>query len=254
MKREGMSYSEAGKLGAIGVRKFNEREKENKKKIWKEKKGQCKECKKLIPYDKNSRRKVFCNRSCAASFNNKKFPKKTKKWFSTESCCVKCKTSLSSVKNSINCPNNCFRTYRFHKPRKSKKIVKGRCLHCNVEYEKTYLSKFCSRQCFQSFSWADKKIKIITSGTFKEISTPSIKKFLIETSGYRCTICDRSEWMGNKMPLVLDHIDGSSENNKTDNLRLICNNCDMQLSTYKGANRGKGRIRRRERYQKGKSY
>ena len=39
----------------------------------------------------------------------------------------------------------------------------------------------------------------------------------------------------------MDHIDGNSENNRLDNLRLICSNCDMQLPTYKAKNKGKGR-------------
>lgn len=43
----------------------------------------------------------------------------------------------------------------------------------------------------------------------------------------------------NTLPLEIDHIDGNSENNSEDNLRLICPNCHS--STYRGANRGHGR-------------
>lgn len=32
---------------------------------------------------------------------------------------------------------------------------------------------------------------------------------------------------------VLDHIDGDCSNNKRENLRLICPNCDSQTSTFK---------------------
>lgn len=56
------------------------------------------------------------------------------------------------------------------------------------------------------------------------------------------------------MPLVLDHIDGHSENGQLTNLRIICNNCDALTDTYKGKNRGNGRAKRRERYKEGKSY
>lgn len=52
----------------------------------------------------------------------------------------------------------------------------------------------------------------------------------------------------------MDHIDGNSENNDLDNLRLICCNCDAQTSTYKAKNIGKGRHYRRQRYAEGKSY
>jgi len=44
-----------------------------------------------------------------------------------------------------------------------------------------------------------------------------------------------------KIPLVSDHIDGDPKNNNLDNFRIICNNCDSILPTFKGKNRGKGR-------------
>ena len=56
------------------------------------------------------------------------------------------------------------------------------------------------------------------------------------------------------MPLVLDHIDGHASNWRLKNLRLVCHNCDAQLPTYKGKNRGNGRHLRRERYAAGKSF
>jgi len=46
--------------------------------------------------------------------------------------------------------------------------------------------------------------------------------------------------MGSPIPLVLDHIDGNAMNYAVVNLRLVCGNCNMQLSTFAGKNRGKG--------------
>ena len=55
-------------------------------------------------------------------------------------------------------------------------------------------------------------------------------------------------------PLIVDHIDGNSENNNPTNLRVLCPNCDSLTSTHKGLNRGNGREYRRKRYQENKSY
>ncbi|TXH11815.1 MAG: endonuclease [Spirochaetes bacterium] len=80
------------------------------------------------------------------------------------------------------------------------------------------------------------------------------RKYLLETREHRCAICLRVEWQGQKIPLVMDHEDGNSQNWSLPNLRLICGNCDMQLPTFKNKNRGKGRGYRRERYRTGKTY
>jgi len=40
-----------------------------------------------------------------------------------------------------------------------------------------------------------------------------------------------------KLVFVLDHIDGDASNNKRENLRLICPNCDSQTDTFKSKNK-----------------
>jgi len=47
------------------------------------------------------------------------------------------------------------------------------------------------------------------------------------------------EWMGKPMPLILDHINGVNNDNRLENLRFVCSNCDTQLETYKSKNRKK---------------
>jgi 5-methylcytosine-specific restriction endonuclease McrA len=77
-----------------------------------------------------------------------------------------------------------------------------------------------------------------------------LKKVVIKHQGHQCSICQETEWLGLKIPIVLDPIDGDHTNNKLSNLRLVCPNCDAQLPTYKSKNMGKGRKDRTLAYYK----
>ena len=57
---------------------------------------------------------------------------------------------------------------------------------------------------------------------------------------YVCACCGIGpEWQGEPMPLVLDHINGINNDNRLENLRFVCSNCDTQLDTYKSKNKGR---------------
>lgn len=68
----------------------------------------------------------------------------------------------------------------------------------------------------------------------------NLRRRLIEGNvlEYKCQICGIGpEWHGKSMPLILDHINGVNNDNRLDNLRFVCSNCDSQLDTYKSRNR-----------------
>lgn len=47
------------------------------------------------------------------------------------------------------------------------------------------------------------------------------------------------EWNGRPLKLIVDHEDGNRYNNTPTNLRYLCPNCDGQLTTKGGGNRGR---------------
>ena len=55
----------------------------------------------------------------------------------------------------------------------------------------------------------------------------------------KCEICGLTEWLGNKIPLELDHIDGNRYNHSIENLRIICPNCHAQTDNYCGKNKAR---------------
>lgn len=115
------------------------------------------------------------------------------------------------------------------------------CFGCSKEmpYRKGTSNKYCSNKCQKEYE-AKAKVSKWLDGHINP--TPSIiRRHLTESKGYKCEVCNISEWNGSKIVLELDHIDGDSKNNSPSNFRLICPNCHSQTPTYKGANRGKGR-------------
>jgi hypothetical protein len=52
-----------------------------------------------------------------------------------------------------------------------------------------------------------------------------------------CELCGQGEmWNGNKMSLILDHINGIHNDNRLENLRIVCPNCNATLETHAGKN------------------
>ena len=59
-----------------------------------------------------------------------------------------------------------------------------------------------------------------------------------EYTPYICAICGQEPmWQGKDLTLILDHINGSNHDNRLENLRWVCPNCNQQLPTTNGKNR-----------------
>ena len=57
-------------------------------------------------------------------------------------------------------------------------------------------------------------------------------------TSYICSICGQEPvWQGKELTLILDHINGSNHDDRLENLRWVCPNCNQQLDTTNGKNR-----------------
>lgn len=70
-------------------------------------------------------------------------------------------------------------------------------------------------------------------------SASALRRRLI-SEGYkeaRCERCGLNEWLGEPLPMTLDHVNGDHTDHRISNLRILCPNCHALTPTWCGRNR-----------------
>ena len=189
-----ISKSEAGKRGGFAVQKI-------RREAYYLNPNNCMQCSQVLPYDRYTSKRKFCNHSCAAIHTNGR-----RRVIGNTKCYYCCK-DLVGRWNGKYCSLDCRTTH------KQKLFIEQWLTHEISGYTKggglsdiirQYLFNLSGANCWEC-GWS--KINPVT----------------------------------NKVPLAVDHIDGNYRNCFKENLRLLCFSCHALTPTFGGLNRGKGR-------------
>lgn len=179
----------------------------------------CKECD--FEFKPKRSCQKFCSSSCSATYNNKRRNKLNLNYVVRD----------NENRNKLN--------------------LNSTCLNCGILLSRKP-NKYCSGFCQHAYKRRLLCVRIEKQDYFD--NDRQARKYLLDKNP-TCCICGLNSWQNKEpIPLILDHINGHSEDNSFENTRLVCANCDMQLPTYKAKNKGNGRYSRRKRYKEEKSY
>ena len=137
------------------------------------------------------------------------------------------------------------------------------CPKCTANHSKPGV--YCSRVCANARSWSDEtnlkrsvtsrltyankteeeiKAHVLASQTkrtyntlhkdFDSLPYDAKRKRVLLEQNCKCSECQNDSWMGKRLRLELDHIDGNHSNNERSNLRGLCPNCHSQTPTWRG--------------------
>lgn len=94
------------------------------------------------------------------------------------------------------------------------------------------------RRTYTKLSWHEKVMK----RSFEDLSWDYKRRRVIIEQDSKCNSCGVSEWMGARLSLEVDHIDGNTDNNDRTNLEALCPNCHSLTNTFRGRNKARGKF------------
>lgn len=130
-----------------------------------------------------------------------------------------------------------LRKLQFAVTGKGHKMIRDRCAAEGVNIE--HIKRGTSSNTGRKFEGRLKKplAEVMTKNS--TYSTKNLKSRLLKEGSLenKCYICGQLPfWNGKGLVLRIDHINGVRNDNRKENLRIVCPHCDSQLPTFSGRN------------------
>lgn len=192
------------------------------KKLWQEGKYQHK----IVPLVQ----RICKNSKCNAPFQVKPYRAKV-------FCGLSCSASTTNILRRI---------------ARQKNYIPRICRGCGINLRPS-TPFFCSNKCqslniyFQYIKRWKEGLESGNKGIRTQTLSSHIRRYLFKKYKNQCSLCG---WnilhpITKVVPLEVDHIDGNSENNKEENLQLLCPNCHALTPNFRNLNKGHGRAWRK---------
>jgi len=112
---------------------------------------------------------------------------------------------------------------------KLKHVIKEK--EINIEHFSSYTSRCIGNNYNNRYTHDE----LFTENSLTSVQT--LKKRYLEYRekigiDYKCDVCGITEWQNEPLKQQIDHINGISNDNRLENIRLICPNCHSQTPTW----------------------
>jgi len=151
-------------------------------------------------------------------------------------------------------PTVCFHMRKLGIPARSEPAQRYEWSEVRMFYESGHSMRECLRQFgFSRSAWADAVHRgaieprprlepleaILAAGRRRNRNHVKLRLLAAGLKQERCEACGLTDWDGRSISLELHHVNGDGQDNRLENLRLLCPNCHSQTDTWGGRNKAR---------------